>query len=104
MPHIVDPTLRKPAIDIYAAILESWRDHGESPTKAELRAATGYSLTTIQQMVDILRKKGHLNAPKFAVRSLTPTDWDVTLGNTEPDPWDALKTVKFWKEPDWTKK
>lgn len=98
----VDPSLRDAAVTVYAAIAEAWNEYGESPTKQELRAATGYSLTTIQQAVETLRKKGYLEAPKFAVRALKLTDWELKLANREPDPWAPLEEVKFWKPKDWS--
>lgn len=99
MPHVVDKTLRDPHIKVYAAIREAWLDYGKSPSKIELRDATRYSITTVLKAVRDLKNKGYITAPKFKVRSLQPTDFDRTLSNTEPDPWDTLVTVKFWK-PD----
>lgn len=97
MPHVVDKTLRDTHVAVYAAILEAWLDYGKSPSKIELRDATRYSITTIQQVVTDLRNMGYIVAPKFQARSLRPTDFQRTLSNTDPDPWATLKTVKFWK-------
>lgn len=99
----VDPELRDPAIAIYAALVEYWREYGKAPSKVELRTATGYSLTTITEASDDLRKRGYIVAPKFAARSMRPTDWDRKLANKPPDPWAPLAETKFWPEKDWSK-
>lgn len=100
MPHQVDPTLRDPAVKMYAAIREAWLDYGKSPSQIELRDATGYSITTVVQSLKVLRDKGYIVNPKFGVRSIQLTDWERTLSNKPVDPWAALSETKFWKPKD----
>lgn len=92
--HVVDDTLREPHVRIYAAILEAWTDYGWSPSHVELRDATHYSLTTVSKVVNDLKKKGYITAPKFQVRQLKPTDITRTLSAEPPPPWQDLTPPK----------
>jgi DNA-binding transcriptional MocR family regulator len=101
--HLVDPTLRDFHVKVYAAIREVWLTHGISPSQIELRDGVGCSITTVLQAIRELTKRGYITTKKFESRSIQLTDWDRTISNKPLDPWDNLRTTKFFKDPEWGK-
>lgn len=97
MPVVIDKTLRPVHIKVYAALREALIEHGICPSKVELRDATLLSITTVIKVINDLRRKGYIQAPKHGVRALRLTDMDRILALEEPDPWAELKPKKYWR-------
>ena len=101
MPHIVDPKLRPLHADVYMALREYWLMTGHGPSKQELSLACCCSNATIVEATRELLKRGWIVNPKFVVRSMKPTDFDLTVARNAPGPWDDLaEERRFWKEDD----
>ncbi|MFA5898340.1 MAG: hypothetical protein WC829_04425 [Hyphomicrobium sp.] len=102
MTHIVDPTLRPIHAKIYAAIMEAWTDYGYAPSHVEIRdACFPCSLTTVQQAIRELKRRGYITAPKFQQRGAKPTDMERTISREPLDPWRELEPpVKFFKRTE----
>lgn len=96
MTHVVDPDLRPAHIEVYNAIVEATQVHGVQPSKKELSLACQVSTTTVQQSVDILRRKGYIHAPRHQIRALRPTDPNRTISRAPPDPWAELEPKKTY--------
>lgn len=90
----IDPSLKDHTIKVYAALLQCWRDHGQSPSYQNLEHACGISAPTVRKAVKALKEKGYVLAPKFQARSIKPTDLDRVLLNKVPNPWDSLAPPK----------
>jgi len=95
--HLVDPTLRPFHADVYAAIREAWLEHGFAPSQHELALACMCSSTTVINAIRELRKRGYIHAPKFAMRTVKPTDMERTISVEPLDPWGALVPKKYFK-------
>ena len=90
MPHTVDPDLKPSNIKVYEAIVEATQEHGVQPSKQELARGCQLSITSIQDSIAVLRRKGYIHAPKHQIRALRPTDPNRTLSIEPLDPWAAL--------------
>lgn len=99
MPHVVDPTLTEPWCRVYEALRQAWEEFGVAPSKLELRQATGYSSTTINNAYRELKRAGHITSSKFTARSGKPVDITRTISSSEalaPQPWDEVSTERMW--------
>lgn len=97
MPTVIDKDIRPYHLAIYEAIREAWIDYGASPSRDELSQAVKCSLATVNQGIAVLRQRGYIEAPKYAVRMLKPTDINRVVLRAPPDPWDdLLPPKKYW--------
>lgn len=92
--HTTDPDLKPSNIKVYEAIVEATQVHGVQPSKQELALACMLSVTSVQDSIAVLRRKGYIHAPKHQIRALRPTDPGRTLSREPPDPWAALEPKK----------
>lgn len=99
MPITVDKTLTKLNTRVYEAIRTCWQIYGEGPSQYNLQRACGCSSTSIQNSLRILRSRGYIVSPKFAIKSAKPSDPDRVLLNDDPDPFAELEEPeKFWRD------
>ena len=93
MPHVIDPDLTPGWCRIYEALRQGWRDFGIGASQSELAKATGFSMTTVHDAIKVLRRKGHITAPKHGARSAKPVDLERTISHnaaTARMPWDEV--------------
>lgn len=80
------------------ALREAWLDYGYGPSQQELMYACKCSTTTVINAFRQLQKRGYITKRKFGYRETKPTNLDLTLSCTEPEPWAELdEPKKFWE-------